>query len=82
MNQELRRTGLEEEEKSWLASFPLLNPNPIVEADLDGRVCFANPTARRLFPDIEQSAGRNTRGWPTGRGDRGVPPGWGGTAGA
>ena len=28
--------------------------NPIVEADSDGRVSYANPAAQRLFPDIEQ----------------------------
>jgi signal transduction histidine kinase/CheY-like chemotaxis protein len=47
--------GLEEEqEKARLASFPLLNPNPIIEADLDGNVFFANPTAHRLFPDLQK----------------------------
>ena len=38
-----------------LASFPLHNPNPIVEADLAGRVIFVNPAARHLFPDLEQA---------------------------
>jgi PAS domain S-box-containing protein len=42
-----------EEEMKRLASFPLLDPQPIVEADLDGHVCFTNLAARRLFPDIE-----------------------------
>ena len=36
------------------ASFPTLNPQPIVEADFEGRVSYANPAARRLFPDIER----------------------------
>jgi PAS domain-containing protein len=36
-----------------VASFPLLNPNPIVEADLAGNVSFVNPAARKTFPDIE-----------------------------
>lgn len=35
-----------------LASFPLLNPNPVVEADLTGRVIFSNPAAWKLFPDL------------------------------
>ena len=43
-----------EEEVARLASFPILNPAPIVEVDLDGRVCFVNPSAQRLFPDLEQ----------------------------
>jgi PAS domain S-box-containing protein len=41
-----------EEEMARLASFPMLNPNPIVEVDLDGRICFANPGAQCLFPDL------------------------------
>ncbi len=35
-----------------LASFPEHNPNPIVEADATGRVCYANPAALALFPDL------------------------------
>jgi PAS domain S-box-containing protein len=42
------------EEIVYLASFPRLNPNPIVEADLDGQPRFCNPSAERLFPDIRQ----------------------------
>jgi len=34
------------------ASFPELNPNPLVEIDLNGRVYYQNPAARRLFPDL------------------------------
>ena len=43
-----------EAELARVASFPLLNPQPIVEADLEGRVHFLNPSARRLFPDLQQ----------------------------
>ncbi len=43
---------------AWLASFPERNPSPIVEIDADGSRCrYVNPTARRLFPDLE-TAGR------------------------
>ncbi len=35
-----------------LASFPELDPSPIVECDLSGRVHHVNPAARRLFPDL------------------------------
>jgi len=35
-----------------LASFPILNPNPIVEVTLDGVVTFCNPVAKQLFPDM------------------------------
>jgi two-component system, chemotaxis family, CheB/CheR fusion protein len=49
---ELRRA---QEEAARLASFPILNPQPVVEADLDGNVFFANPSAERLFPDLRHS---------------------------
>jgi PAS domain S-box-containing protein len=35
-----------------LASFPEHNPNPIVEADVVGRVRYANPAALALFPEL------------------------------
>ena len=43
-----------EEEAVWLASFPTLNPGPIVEADLEGNVHFLNPAAETLFPDLQE----------------------------
>ena len=43
-----------EQETARLASFPMRNPEPVVEVDLDGHVCFANPVAQRLFPDLQQ----------------------------
>ena len=36
-----------------LASFPELNPNPIVELTQDGSINYANPAAKNLFPDLE-----------------------------
>jgi PAS domain S-box-containing protein len=41
------------EELLWLASFPELNPNPIIEAGLDGKIYYMSPAALRLFPDVE-----------------------------
>jgi PAS domain S-box-containing protein len=35
-----------------LASFPELNPNPIVELDATGHVQYCNPAAQRLFPEL------------------------------
>ena len=47
-----------EEALARLASFPQLNPNPIVEVDLTGQVHFCNPTAAHLFPAlVEQGPG-------------------------
>ena len=47
---ERRRT---EEKLAWLASFPELNPNPVVEVDLTaGTVSYANPAARIQFPEL------------------------------
>ena len=37
-----------------LASFPMLNPRPIVEVDVAGHVHFCNPTAEQMFPDLNQ----------------------------
>ena len=40
------------DEISYLASFPILNQHPVTEADLNGTLCYANPAAQQLFPDI------------------------------
>ncbi len=41
-----------EEHVAHVASFPELNPNPIFETDLDGKVSYANPAAQKMFPDL------------------------------
>ncbi len=43
-----------EEENAWLASFPQLNPESIIEVDLDGHVNYLNPAAQQLFPDLQE----------------------------
>jgi PAS domain S-box-containing protein len=43
-----------EAELERLATFPRLNPNPIVETDIAGNIQFVNPAAERLFPDIRE----------------------------
>lgn len=43
-----------EAETQRLASFPMLNPRPIVEVDVAGHVHFCNPTAMQMFPDLCQ----------------------------
>jgi len=42
-----------EEEIAHLASFPRLNPAPVVEVDKDGQVHFLNHAATRKFPDLK-----------------------------
>ncbi len=37
-----------------LASFPILNPRPIVEVDVAGTVQFCNPVAEQMFPDLSR----------------------------
>jgi len=43
-----------EEAQAWLASFPMLNPSPIIEVDFSGNIHYLNPTAHRLFPDLQE----------------------------
>ncbi len=51
---ELAEVKVEEEQRlKKLASFPELNPTPIVEIDLSGQVQYLNSIARKLFPDLE-----------------------------
>jgi PAS domain S-box-containing protein len=48
---EITRT---EENIAHLASFPMLDPNPIAEVDLAGQVYYLNHAAERLLPDLRE----------------------------
>lgn len=48
-----------EDKLAWLASFPELNPNPVVEIDFSGRVHYLNPAAKKILPDLQQLGGRH-----------------------
>ncbi len=48
-----------EEELVWLASFPMLNPYPIVETNLDGEPTYLNPAAEAHFPNVRFLAARH-----------------------
>lgn len=41
-----------EEEIRRLASFPELNPAPVIELNTSREICFLNPAAQRTFPDL------------------------------
>jgi PAS domain S-box-containing protein len=41
-----------EERTAHLASYPQLNPNPIIEVDVSGGITFCNPATPRILKDI------------------------------
>ena len=43
-----------EERYIRLASFPSFDPNPIVEADFDGKITYTNPATKKVFPNLEK----------------------------
>ncbi len=49
---EIAERKLAQKEQAHLASFPELNPTPILEINHDGEIIYVNPTARELFPDL------------------------------
>jgi two-component system CheB/CheR fusion protein len=53
-NRDITERKAQESRLAYLASFPAQAPHPIVEADLAGRVRYANRAARELLPDIEE----------------------------
>jgi len=46
-----------EERTAHLASFPQLNPNPVLELDSSGRVTFFNPATMRILESLGMDAG-------------------------
>ena len=55
LKQEITERKRAEESLHYLASFPEINPNPIVEVDLAGTLHYLNPAAKELFPDLTTS---------------------------
>lgn len=53
--QDITKRRLSVKESSRLASIPLLSPNLIVEIDSVGHVCYLNPEAMRLLPDLSDT---------------------------
>ena len=52
LEREIAERKKAEAEISHLASFPELNPNPVLELDAQGSLTYLNPAARMLFPDL------------------------------
>jgi len=50
---------LAEQKIERLASFPRLNPNPIIEIDSGCEITYMNPAAERTFPDISSLGSRH-----------------------
>ena len=42
-----------EEETARLASYPTLNPMPVVEVDFEGNISYLNPAAKAQFPTLK-----------------------------
>lgn len=51
---EITKSKKTEQELARVASFPTLNPMPIVEVNDKGKITYANPSAQRRFPDLEK----------------------------
>ena len=48
-----------EAEVQRLATFPIMNPDPILELDADGQMTFSNPAARRVLESVGYQNGVN-----------------------
>ena len=59
----LKRLMVAQETKSReltrLASFPELNPNPVIELDGDGKILYINPSGRGFFPELSKKGLRH-----------------------
>ncbi len=54
MARDLTERKQAEERANWLASFPQLNTNPIIEVTPKGDITYINPAAQEKFPDLEK----------------------------
>ncbi len=55
-NEQLRQT---QKRLEYLASFPEMNPDPVVGVNDDGAIQYLNPAARELFPDLQTMGPRH-----------------------
>jgi PAS domain S-box-containing protein len=56
-----------QEKIDHLASFPELNPDPVSEFAVDGKVIYANAATKQLFPDLDKLGAKHPylTGWET-----------------
>jgi PAS domain S-box-containing protein len=59
LEQEIAERKKAQEQISHLASFPELNPNPVLEIDVTGNVKYMNPATEALFPDLSSQGSRH-----------------------
>ncbi len=52
---DITESKLAEENTRHLASFPSMNPNPVIEIDAGGKVIFHNPATDRILEDLGMS---------------------------
>ncbi len=44
-----------EEKNAWLASFPMHNPNPVLEVSFEGKISYVNSATEHIFPDLKKA---------------------------
>jgi len=59
MVQDLTEQKQIDEKIKYLASYPQLNPSPVLEVDQSGTIIYQNPAAQQLFPDITKLSTRH-----------------------
>jgi len=53
LTQDITEGKLAEERIQWLASFPELNPDPIIELNMEGTLTYANPATRTILNGLK-----------------------------
>jgi PAS domain S-box-containing protein len=61
LNEDITERKNTESKMMWLAGFPILNPSPVVEVDVEGRVHYLNPAAKKVLPGLPQQGAAH--GW-------------------
>jgi PAS domain S-box-containing protein len=54
-NVDLTERKKAEKEIARLASFPTLNPNPVIEVTFAGQLTYVNPATKAIYPDLEKT---------------------------